>query len=91
MAIDFPNSPSVNDTYVVDGRTWIWTGSVWNIIGQGGPTGPIGPTGPTGNIGPTGPAGIINTDNNPGKQIYIGSIDPDISYTPGIGDVWIKV
>jgi hypothetical protein len=45
MAIDFPNSPSVNDTYVVDGRTWVWTGSVWNIIGQGGPTGPTGPAG----------------------------------------------
>lgn len=57
MAIDFPNSPSVNDTHVVDGRTWIWTGSVWNIIGQGGPTGPIGPIGPTGPTGPTGSTG----------------------------------
>ena len=61
MAIDFPNSPSVNDTYVVDGRTWRWTGSVWNIIGQGGPTGPIGPTGPTGSIGSTGAAGDWTT------------------------------
>lgn len=28
-AIDFPNSPSVNDTFTASGRTWTWTGSVW--------------------------------------------------------------
>jgi hypothetical protein len=31
-AIDFPNSPSVNDTFTVAGKTWIWTGVVWNIV-----------------------------------------------------------
>jgi hypothetical protein len=30
-AIDFPNSPAVNDTFTVAGKTWIWTGDVWNI------------------------------------------------------------
>jgi len=29
MAIDFPNSPSTNDTYTVNGRTYIWNGEKW--------------------------------------------------------------
>lgn len=28
-AIDFPNTPSVNDTFTASGRTWTWTGAVW--------------------------------------------------------------
>lgn len=28
-AIDFPNTPSVNDTFTASGRTWTWNGSVW--------------------------------------------------------------
>jgi hypothetical protein len=34
MAIDFPNSPSVNDQFVSGGRTWIWDGSVWKAYTQ---------------------------------------------------------
>lgn len=30
MAIDFPNSPSTNDTYTVGNKTWIYDGSTWN-------------------------------------------------------------
>jgi hypothetical protein len=29
-AIDFPNSPTVNQEFTANGRTWIWDGSVWN-------------------------------------------------------------
>jgi hypothetical protein len=29
MPIDFPNSPTIGQTYVVDDRGWIWDGSVW--------------------------------------------------------------
>ncbi len=29
MAIDFPNSPSTNDTYTVNGRTYTWNGEKW--------------------------------------------------------------
>jgi hypothetical protein len=32
MAIDFPNSPSVNDTYVADERTWKWDGTTWRLL-----------------------------------------------------------
>lgn len=31
MAINFPHSPSVNETYTVGGRTWKWDGSTWKI------------------------------------------------------------
>jgi hypothetical protein len=29
-AIDFPNSPTPNEEFTANGRTWIWDGSVWN-------------------------------------------------------------
>lgn len=32
MPIDFPSTPSVNQTYTSSGTTWIWTGSVWNVV-----------------------------------------------------------
>lgn len=39
----------------------------------------------------TGKANIVNTNSNAGKTIYVGSIDPDVAYTPVTGDVWIQV
>lgn len=32
MAIDFPDSPSVNDTFAVGGRTYIWNGTQWKRV-----------------------------------------------------------
>jgi hypothetical protein len=31
-AIDFPNSPAVNDTFAVGERTWKWTGTTWDAV-----------------------------------------------------------
>ena len=31
MAIDFPNSPTLNQTYAYEGRTWKWNGTGWQI------------------------------------------------------------
>ena len=39
----------------------------------------------------SGKANIVNTDSDAGKTIYVGSIDPDVAYTPAVGDVWIQV
>ena len=32
--INFPDSPVVNDTFTVDGKTWIWTGAVWDVVSE---------------------------------------------------------
>lgn len=32
MPLDFPNSPSVNDTYSGAGTTWRWDGTAWNVV-----------------------------------------------------------
>jgi len=29
MAIDFPSSPSLNQTYTYQGRSWLWNGTAW--------------------------------------------------------------
>ena len=82
-AIDFPNSPSVNDTHTVGNRVWKWNGTVWEVVRSTVPysTGPTGPTGPTGSTGltgvtgagPTGATGSVDyTDANAafGFQIF---------------------
>lgn len=35
-AIDFPNSPAINDLVVRGGYTWQWNGSTWKKIVGGG-------------------------------------------------------
>jgi hypothetical protein len=64
-AIDFPNTPSVNDTHTVGDRTWKWNGSQWKVVRSvlPGATGPTGPTGNTGSTvtGPTGATGASVT------------------------------
>ena len=46
-AFDFPNSPSVNDTYSANGMTFTWNGTKWErtspSVGAQGATGPSGP------------------------------------------------
>lgn len=37
MPIDFPDSPSLNDVFTVDGRSWKWNGTAWIFIGNPGP------------------------------------------------------
>ena len=59
-AIDFPNSPSVNDTHTVGNRVWKWNGVTWDALRStvAGPTGPTGSTGANSTVsGPTGATG----------------------------------
>ena len=41
MAIDFPNSPSTNDTYNSSGKTWYYTGTTWTLRSVSAPPGGI--------------------------------------------------
>ena len=93
-AIDFPNDPDIGEIYIVSGKAWRWTGSVWDLVGaisegpQGptgpastelGPTGPTGATGFTGSTGPTGPQG-----SNAGITV-LGSV-ANIAALPSTGN-----
>jgi hypothetical protein len=60
--INFPSSPSVNDTYTFGGITYTYTARlVWRANALGSFTGPTGVTGPTGATGITGPSGPTGT------------------------------
>lgn len=85
MAINFPASPAVNDTYSYGSRTWKWDGVAWKQISlQFGPQGPAGPTGPAGpsaqTLGITFFAGaaytITSSDVN--KILYISNTAPGL-------------
>jgi hypothetical protein len=60
-AIDFPNTPSIGDLFVVGQITWRWDGIAW--IGIGTPV--VGPQGPEGPQGPQGPVGADSTVPGP--------------------------
>ena len=34
MALDFPSSPNINDTYTSGGVTWTWDGTTWKVLGR---------------------------------------------------------
>lgn len=99
MAIDFPNTPTVNQTFTVNGRTWTWNGTTWDanvnvLTGPTGQTGPIGPTGPRGNYyesdtAPSTPsqgdAWFNTTDAT--MYIYYGTawVEPTSNLNGGVG------
>jgi len=80
-AIDFPNTPSVSDTFTDGTSTWMWTGVAWNLVVSPvvGPTGPTGAAGGDSSvIGPTGATGAFT----------ISSATPPASADPG--DAWFN-
>jgi hypothetical protein len=75
-AINFPDSPSVNDVFTAGTSTWKWTGVAWETVGYDyaiGATGPTGPTGPTGATGPTGPTGLQGATGETGPTGATGA------------------
>jgi hypothetical protein len=48
MAIDFPDSPSNNDIYTVNGKRWIYSNGKWSIYGSTSPDATASDTEPTG-------------------------------------------
>ena len=98
--ISFPSSPSVNDTYSFNGKTWIFTGQGWNLATSGSindvPIGNVTPA--TGNFTTVGATGNITTN-----QFFIGNgsqltgitasgtltVSNVAPISPSAGDVWI--
>ena len=60
MAIDFPSSPSVNDLYTFNGKTWKWNAVAWISLG-GTVAGATGAAGAAGSQGATGATGANGT------------------------------
>ena len=79
MAINFPDTPSIGDSYTAPtGIIYTFDGVRWN----GGNTGSIGPQGPSGVDGATGPEGPQGP-TGPGV-----TIDANAPGTPSQGDLW---
>jgi hypothetical protein len=80
-AIDFPATPSVNDTHTVGNRIWKWNGTTWDVVrssvpystGATGPTGAVGSTGVTGAVGNTGANGTTGAAGATGLTGATGS------------------
>jgi hypothetical protein len=69
MPIDFPTSPTLNQTYTFGGRTWSWNGFAWdNITTTFGPQGVQGTQGLQGIQGTQGLVGIQGTQGTQGIQ-----------------------
>ena len=68
-AFDFPNSPSVGNTYTANGVTFQWNGSVWTRYSAStGAQGSTGPTGAQGAVGSTGAQGATGSGGSTGAQ-----------------------
>lgn len=68
-----PANPELNWAYYnsVDGRSYIWNGSTWQILAENGligPQGPVGPQGPAGPQGPVGPVGPVGPQGPAGAN-----------------------
>ena len=75
-AVNFPNSPSVNDTHTSSGSTWKWDGTVWQRLGVAGPQGAQGAQGrqgATGSTGSTGAQGVQGAQGHQGVQGAVGA------------------
>ena len=79
MALNFPNSPSLNDIHNENGTRWQWNGESWTRIvtagsqgfqGATGATGAQGDDGATGPTGPTGAQGAQGSDGNFGGATF---------------------
>lgn len=77
-AIDFPNSPAVNEEFTSGNTTWKWDGVTWNVIR----TPVVGPT------GPTGPAGLDGTWAQSATPPPTGE-NGDAWFDPNTGGIFI--
>ena len=85
MAVDFPNSPSTNDTHTENGYTWEYDGTTW-IIQSTAAAGPPGSPGSPGSDGSPGSPGGGGPPGPPGGTAVTTDDTPPTS--PNDGDVW---
>lgn len=61
MAINFPSTPTINQTVTVGASTYTWDGQRWIVSISAGATGPTGTQGATGSTGPAGATGLTGS------------------------------
>lgn len=84
MAINFPNTPQINDVYAEGNRAWRWNGTYWKAISVTiGYSGSQGYTGSQGDLGFTGSRG----DDGTSVKIVGGVTDSSQLPTPYNGDI----
>jgi len=76
MPIDFPISPTLNETYTFGASTWQWNGDAWDSITT--TFGPAGVQGTQGLQGTTGTQGLTGTQGVQGIQGLLG-LSPDLT------------
>lgn len=83
MPINFPSSPTLNQVYTFENRSWEWNGEYWQSI-----TVTVGFTGSQGELGFTGSLGYTGSQGPAGTGISIkGSVaTPQDLVTPYLGD-----
>jgi hypothetical protein len=72
MAINFPTSPALNDTYSFGGRVWKWNGVAWESVSSN-----YGPT-------PTFTVGTVESGVDP--EVTITGVAPDLTLNMVIPD-----
>ena len=73
MPIDFPDSPSLNQTFTSGSTTWRWNGTVWLVVRDFAPQGATGVTGATGAQGNTGAQGQTGVTGAQGETGAVGN------------------
>lgn len=82
MPLDYPSNPTLGQTYILNGRSWIWDGWAWSLTSAG----TIGATGATGAQGATGlVGGPTYSVTNSGASSYLidGVANPTINLLRG--------
>lgn len=72
MAINFPDSPSVNDTHTVSDKTYVWDGTAWSVVVGGIPSA-ISDLSITNDL--TVDAGTLHVDST-NERVGIGTSSP---------------